>query len=125
MTVRPRILFVDDDDAVLRGLRLVMRSRRDRWDMEFVASGAAALAALRDGRPCAVVVSDLRMPGMDGATLLAAVAGEFPAAARLVLSGYADPAQLERAREVAHALLAKPCPPDELQHAIEAVLPAG
>jgi CheY-like chemotaxis protein len=125
-TRRRRLLFVDDEVALLQGLRLLLRKDRGRWDTEVVTSGAEALAALRAaaaaGTPFEVVVSDLRMPGMDGATLLATIRGEFPAAKRIVLSGHADPAMLDRVRPIAHVVLSKPCEGHVLREVLERAL---
>ena len=118
---RPRILFVDDDHGVLRSLQTVMRKHRDRWDTVFVASGELALAALAEG-PFDVVVSDLRMPGMGGQALLQRVKDDYPSTARIVLSGEAHSSAFERALEVAHQVLEKPCAPAVLRAAIEQAL---
>jgi len=113
-----RILFVDDDRPLLDGLRDALRSRRSEWDMVFVDSAAKALSTL-EVQPCDVVVSDLRMPGMDGASLLAAVAARHPDAIRIVLSGQADVETLARAAGVAHRLIAKPCETSEITRVLE------
>jgi putative nucleotidyltransferase with HDIG domain len=86
--------------------------------MSFVNSGAAALSVL-DEQEHDVVISDLRMPGMDGAALLAAVRESHPVAVRIVLSGQAELRTVARAAGVAHRLLAKPCEVDELTRVIE------
>ena len=108
-----RILFVDDQQQVLDSLRDALRPQRHEWEMLFAASGAEALAEL-DRAPCDVVVSDMRMPGMDGATLLGHVEQSYPAAIRIVLSGSTEREVVMRAAAVAHRLLAKPCDVDEL-----------
>jgi CheY-like chemotaxis protein len=66
-----------------------------------------------------VVVSDLRMPGMDGAELLGHIREQFPGAGRIVLSGYSEPGLAARAAKVAHRVLAKPCKPEEFKDALE------
>ena len=109
-----RILFVDDEIRVLSGLRRQLFARRGEWDMAFAESGPAALDDLAR-RPADAIVSDMRMPGMDGAQLLARVAQEHPRTARLVLSGHADPDRVQVARSCAHRYLHKPCPPETLQ----------
>ncbi len=114
-----RVLFVDDEPNLLQALRFMLRSYRADWQMVFVDSGAAALRELAKG-PFDVVVSDMCMPQMDGAELLAVVARRWPTTTRLLLSGYADETSLERARQVAHVCLDKPCAADELCAAIEA-----
>ena len=69
---RSRIMFVDDDPFLLEGLRDALRPHRRRWQMTFAGSGEEALSVL-EGEPQDVVVSDLRMPVMDGATLLGVI----------------------------------------------------
>lgn len=113
-----RILFVDDERYLLDGLRDALRPYRREWAMSFVTSGEDALARL-GSEPHDIVVSDLRMPGMDGATLLARVRETHPATVRIVLSGQAELRMVARAAGVAHRLLAKPCEIDELTRVIE------
>jgi len=63
-----RVIFVDDEPRVLEGLKRMLRPKRNEWQMTFVGSAQAALDALR-AEPCEVVVTDMRMPGMNGAEL--------------------------------------------------------
>ena len=84
-----RILFVDDDPNVLVGLRNVLRSKRREWDMVFSIGPEEALAKLAEA-PFDVVVSDMRMPRMDGATLLGKVKELQPQAVRMILSGQTE-----------------------------------
>lgn len=103
-----KILFVDDESNVLQAMRRATRDMRDEWEMHFVQSGEEALA-LTAVEPFDVVVSDMRMPGMDGAELLSAVRVDSPAAARVILSGYAEEEAVFRSTRVAHQFLSKPC----------------
>ena len=64
-----RILFVDDEPNVLSGLRRMLYSLRNEWDMKFVSSGAEALQCLSEA-PFDVLVTDVRMPEMNGIELL-------------------------------------------------------
>jgi HD-like signal output (HDOD) protein len=113
-----RVLFVDDEQAILDGLRNVLRADRRRWRMRFAASGEAALAELQS-EPADVVVSDMRMPGMDGVAFLQEVRERFPTAARVVLSGFAELASVAKAAAVAHQYLLKPCDPEVLRALLE------
>lgn len=113
-----RILFVDDEPNVLMGLRRLLRPRQGEWEMTFVGSGAEALAALQR-QPYEVVVTDMKMPGMDGAALLSRVQERFPRAVRIVLSGYADLEASMRSVLVSHQFLAKPCDPGHLDEVID------
>ena len=115
-----RILFVDDEPNVLEGLRHRLRHRRRTWDMIFVGSGREALEII--GRePFDIIVSDMRMPEMDGATLLRRVRDEHPVVARLALSGHADERAMLQAMAVAHQFMSKPCDAGVLENVIERV----
>ncbi|MFK7917323.1 MAG: HDOD domain-containing protein [Ilumatobacter sp.] len=114
------ILFVDDDRSVLDGLRRALRTERDAWRMEFCESGEAALAAMSN-QSFDVVVSDMRMPGMDGAEFLAEVRRLSPSSARIVLSGYAEFASLVRSSQVAHQFLDKPCDTEVIKASVERI----
>ncbi|MGH8517901.1 MAG: response regulator, partial [Panacagrimonas sp.] len=72
---RPRILCVDDEPAVLQGIGLHLRRR---FEVHTATSGAAGLAFLRESAEVAAIMSDMRMPGMDGATLLTRVKERYP-----------------------------------------------
>lgn len=82
----PRILLVDDEPQVLKSLHRLLRSR---FEVETAAGGHEALAKLELFRPD-VVISDFRMPVMNGAELLLEVKRRYPLTLRLILSGYAD-----------------------------------
>jgi putative nucleotidyltransferase with HDIG domain len=112
-----RILFVDDDASVLEAMRRTMRPMRNEWSMEFVTSGEAALDSLTK-TPADVIVSDMRMPGMDGWQLLADVKTLYPQTVRLVLSGHADAGAIMRLVGTAHQYIAKPGETDTLKAAI-------
>ena len=112
-----RIVFVDDELNILQAMRRSFHSMRDEWSMEFVSSGAAALESLTKA-PADVIVSDMRMPGMDGWQLLAEVKKLYPQTVRLVLSGHADPSSVMRAVGTAQLYLAKPCESGALKAAI-------
>jgi putative nucleotidyltransferase with HDIG domain len=102
-----RIVFVDDEVNVLEAMQRTMRPMRNEWGMEFVSSGDAALESLAKN-PADVIVSDVRMPGMDGWQLLAEVKRLYPQTVRLVLSGHADSGAIMRLVGSAHQYIAKP-----------------
>jgi DNA-binding NtrC family response regulator len=120
-TITSNILFIDDDPQVLRALELSLRKESSRWRMVFARGAENAFTALQR-LPFHVVVSDMRMPGTDGAGLLGFVRQRYPNAKRIVLSGHAERAAVERALAVAHAFLSKPCSSIELRNAIDRVL---
>jgi HD-like signal output (HDOD) protein len=115
-----RILFVDDEPQLLSGLENALRKQRKHWDMRFVSSGEAALRELEQG-VFDVIVSDMRMPGMDGPVLLAHVKKHYPRTARFVLSGQADRQALFRSIPVTQQFLNKPCDSETLKGAIDRV----
>lgn len=113
-----RVLFVDDERPLLDGLRGRLRSLRSRWEMVFVESASRAITELELGA-FDVVVSDMRMPGMDGAQLLATVAERWPATVRIVLSGHVQEEQSARVLTMAHQYLSKPCSAQQLENVID------
>jgi putative nucleotidyltransferase with HDIG domain len=116
--VKTRVLFVDDEPNILEGLQdLLMRYRR-KWDMVFVGSGEAALHEIAR-RHVDVVVSDMRMPGLDGAELLQRVQESRPHVVRIMLSGYSDLNAALRAVPVAHQFLTKPTSAEVIENMIE------
>jgi len=102
-----RVLFVDDDPSLVAGLRRMLYQERHHWDLSFATSAEAALGLLAEG-DFDVVVTDMRMPGMDGADLLMHVRDAKPATVRIVLSGQTDRASAVKAASVAHRFLSKP-----------------
>ncbi len=113
-----RILFVDDDPLVFEGLQRMLAPQNGQWEMSFAPEGETALLLLA-ATPFDVVVSDLRMPKMDGAVLLKTVRERWPSVVRIILSGKADMEDALRAAPVAHQCLLKPCDPAMLRSAIE------
>lgn len=113
-----RILFVDDEPNVLKGMQRMLRSMRKEWDMHFVDNGAAALDMLAASE-FDVIVSDMRMPVMDGAELLTQVRDKYPEMVRMVLSAYADHKAIMRTVRLAHQYISKPCDADILKSTIE------
>ncbi len=113
-----RILFVDDEPNVLTGLRRMLRAYRNEWEMEFLPGGEQALAALAQGQ-CDVIISDMRMPGMDGVQLLTAVKQDYPNTVRIALSGHADMEMVLECIGAAHQYMAKPCDAGTVKAAID------
>jgi CheY-like chemotaxis protein len=113
-----RILFVDDDPLVLAGLKNAFRRDRARWHTVFVPGGEAALRELEQG-PFDVVISDMRMPGMCGVSLLTHIKQRSPSTVRLMLSGSADTAEIGLALAIVDELIAKPSDTSTLRATIE------
>jgi HD-like signal output (HDOD) protein len=113
-----RVLFVDDEPLLLDGLRGRLWRNRDEWQMEFVSSGKAALEALARSS-FDIIVTDIRMPVMDGATLLGHVRDRYPQVLRIALSGYTEMEAALRALPVAHQFLSKPCDGPVIENVLE------
>jgi putative nucleotidyltransferase with HDIG domain len=116
-----RILFVDDEVPILEGLKNVLRGERKRWAMTFLDNGKAALELLA-AEQFDVIVTDLRMPGMDGLELLRQVRQSHPQLARVILSGSTDLDRAAEASTVAHQMLTKPCEAAALRNIVDRAL---
>jgi len=113
-----RIIFVDDEPNVLAGIQRMLRQQRGQWNMAFATGGDAALAEMSK-QHFDVIVTDMRMPGMDGATLLKTVKERDPRVVRIILSGFSELEAVLRSVPVAHQFLTKPCDADILRDTIE------
>src|SRR5258708_4509441 len=109
-----RILFIDDEPMVLSGIERSLRTMRKEWQMEFVSGGSEALEKMAIN-PYDVVITDMRMPGMDGAQLLEKVKNRFPQTVRMALSGQSDRDTVFRCIGPTHQYLSKPCDIDEIK----------
>jgi putative nucleotidyltransferase with HDIG domain len=112
------ILFVDDEPLVLDALEGLLRGRRRDWKMTFAVGGEAGLAALAETE-YDVLVTDMRMPVVDGAALLRHARDHHPDVIRFALSGHTEFEVMLRTVAVAHQFLTKPCEPDVLRNTIE------
>jgi len=102
---------------VLKGLQRTLRKMRGEWEMTFTSSSKEALDILGSGS-FDVIVSDLRMPEMDGMQLLAEVKSKHPQVVRIILSGQVEQESTFKSVQVAHQSLSKPCDADILKHTL-------
>lgn len=116
-----RVLCVDDEPNVLAGLR---RTLRGKYEVTTAAGASAGLAAVRDGEPFSVVISDLRMPEMDGITFLERARELTPDTQRILLTGQADMGSALDAvnRGAVFRFLLKPCASEQLESSIAAAV---
>jgi putative nucleotidyltransferase with HDIG domain len=112
-----RVLFVDDEQAILDGLRTRLH-RATEWEMAFAGSGAQALQEL-ERKPFDVIITDMKMPQMDGGQLLNTVSVRWPHIVRMVLSGCGEMQETISLVPVAHQFLSKPCETQQLRNRIE------
>ncbi len=113
-----RILFIDDDPKVLRGLRRALATIHHEWDVEFAMSGEEALNLMSKSL-FDVVVTDTRMPKMNGVELLNTVMERYPDTVRIILSGHTDKEMIMNSLNCTHQFLAKPCNPETIRYTIE------
>jgi response regulator RpfG family c-di-GMP phosphodiesterase len=116
-----KILLVDDEENVLAAHT---RNLHKRFTVETATGGEEALRMLEEAGPYAILVSDMRMPGMDGITLLERARAAHPDTVRVMLTGNADQATAIEAvnRGAIFRFLTKPCDPATLGGALEAAL---
>jgi len=114
MSDKKHVLFVDDDPDILSGMKRMLRSMRKEFKLEFSQGGREALEVMAE-HDCDIIVSDMRMPGMDGSALLGQIKEKYPHTIRLMLTGQADDESVLRTVGVAHQFLAKPCESEYLK----------
>jgi putative nucleotidyltransferase with HDIG domain len=121
LTSRQALLFVDDEPRVLQGLERMLRPLRHEWGMTFVGGGVEALTALGTAG-YDVLITDIRMPGMNGVELMERVRDHHPHVIRMALSGHAERGVVVRAVGLAHQFLSKPCEPELLKDTLAQAL---
>jgi len=121
LATKSAVLLVDDEESILNSLRRLLRGQP--YDVVLATSGAQALEIMAT-RPIDLVMSDARMPGMDGATLLAEVHRLYPATSRILLTGYADLTTIVKAINDGqiHRYISKPWNDEELQLVLQQTL---
>jgi HD-like signal output (HDOD) protein/CheY-like chemotaxis protein len=115
---KKQVLFVDDEPMVLEGLRRMLRVLREEWEFSFAHSGPEALAIMARKR-FDVIVSDMRMPGMDGVELLNETKKRYPRTVRVALSGQTSKESVIHSVGPIHHYLAKPCHGERLKATLD------
>ncbi len=118
---KPLVLFVDDDPHIISGMKRQTRGKRETWNLQFALGGPEALEIIAREK-VDVIVSDMRMPQVDGASVLEAVARTHPGSIRFILSGEADLEATYRTVGVSHGFTPKPCDPEVLVRRIDEIL---
>ncbi len=120
MQNKKNILFVDDEAQILRGIRRMLSCTDNPWEMTFANGGAEALEVL-EAQPIDVIVSDIRMPKMNGAELLNLVKEIYPHVIRVALSGQTSRDEVLKTVGPVHQYLTKPCSEEMLTDTINRV----
>jgi two-component system response regulator PilR (NtrC family) len=118
---RPRILLVDDDPTVVRGLWRILRRYRPQFQINTAGSASQALTALAD-LTYDVVITDLQMPGGGGQVVLEALAARHPETVRVVHSSQLELADTDPIRALAHVVIAKTTSESQLLDAVDLAL---
>lgn len=116
-----KVLLVDDNPNVLYSFKRSLHSVDNQWLIVTAGSGAEALEIIAH-EPINIIVSDLRMPEMDGVELLGTVAKISPSTLRVAITGEADPMICQQATLVAHQFIAKPISPQDFSKVINQII---
>lgn len=116
-----KILFVDDDPNILSGLKRMMYPMKNEWDMLFTDQAKTALEIIEKTN-IDVIISDIRMPGIDGSQLLSDVKKNYPSIIRITLSGYADDNIAMRNSRIVHQSLSKPTTAEKIHNTIKRII---
>ena len=122
INIMNKVLIVDDEEAILKGIKLNLGRE---FSISTAKESKEALEIVREQGPFDVVVSDMRMPGMDGATLLRTIKEENPQIMTILLTGHADfefGGSQALQTGILFKILNKPCPPHKLSATIRAAI---
>ncbi|RMD48413.1 MAG: HDOD domain-containing protein [Ignavibacteria bacterium] len=108
-----KILFVDDEKNILSGLKRMLHSQSKEWEMVFLDTAEEAIQYI-DNEKVDILVTDMKMPGMDGISLLDYVTINYPEVIRIILTGHTDEKYIIRSVRISHQFILKPCSKDEL-----------
>ncbi|NLA75230.1 MAG: response regulator, partial [Deltaproteobacteria bacterium] len=114
---RGSVIFVDDEPRVLEGLKRMLRAESRSYDFAFAAGGNEALDLMQKNK-FDLVVTDMKMPGMNGVQLLGEVKRYYPDTIRIILSGEIELEMRMRSVNISHQFLTKPCDSMTLKSAI-------
>ncbi len=102
-----RIVFVEDAEVLRQLFEVILSKEHGQWHVHTSPDGPAALALMKQFT-FDVVVSDMRMPGMDGIELLKEVRRLYPRTSRIIISGIGDQAEAAEALDSTHQFIPKP-----------------
>ncbi|HNX60774.1 MAG TPA: response regulator [Spirochaetota bacterium] len=116
-----RIIIVDDDPNLISGLRRSLFEKSSDWDIYYTETAQDAIKQLSAGT-YDLIITDYKMPGMNGLELLSHVKEKFPAVKRILLTGQSESEVFETSQDIVHVYLSKPLPTAELINAIETLI---
>lgn len=112
--MKRHILFVDEEPYFLKAINRSFRSMKDNWIISTAPSVEKAVEILLTAH-VDILVTEIRLKGVDGIKFLTLVKEKYPHIARIVLSGYANRDVVLKSVEIAHQYLSKPCDDDDLK----------
>lgn len=115
-----KIIIVDDDTNLINGLRRSLFEKSSDWDIYYTETAQDAIKQLSAGT-YDLVITDYKMPGMNGLELLSHVKDHYPAVKRILLTGQSENEVFETSQDIVHVYLSKPLPAAELISAIEKI----
>lgn len=115
------VLFVDDDTNMLDSLKRALHQYSRDWHVVFLESGQKAIEHL-SSHPCDIVVTDYKMPDMNGLELLKQVMKDYPGVKRVLLTGQSESETYDHSKGIVHEYIAKPCDWKELVERLESLL---
>lgn len=118
MDCNPSVLFVDDNESMLRSLARLLTGQQSKWTVLFARSGQEALSILAD-QACDVVVSDANLPDMTGCMLMDQIRDARPQTLRIILTSRSEDGIVSGLLQSAHQLLSTPCPAERLVNAVQ------
>jgi len=115
------ILFVDDDVNILNGFKRVFSCIKNDWNFVYINNGIEALTFLENNK-VDIIISDMRMPYMDGFELLNLVKLKYPHILRIILTGFSEKEVSMKISFCTHQFLVKPCDPNLIKKTIQRML---
>ncbi len=117
MELEKRIIFVDNEQNALQGLKRMLRPMRNEWEMAFVENGEEALNLFKE-KTFDVILTDYHMDGMNGVELLDKIKEQYSQTVRMIFSGEVNQSFVMKTVHSAHQFIAKPCSPEVLKKTI-------
>jgi len=119
--VKKIIVFVDDEKNILSGIKRNLFGKKDIWNIKYFTDGSKALSFIKENN-VSLVISDMKMPNMNGFELMEQISTFSPGTIRIILSGHTDDNIAYKSVRIAHQFLSKPIKTELLISTIEKAL---
>lgn len=108
-----QLVFIDDEEHIISGLKRSLREMRDQWSMSFFTDPLQSLDKIKENKPD-IIITDYRMPQIGGIEFLQELKSLSPQSKIIVLSGQSDEKVFETIKQLSDGYLSKPCGRDEI-----------